>query len=251
MRFTRRRTTNPVLPALLVTTAVMAALIAFSPGAQFTALRGVLGWDQERLGDAPDVPRGEGSFAFSRTQSDGREPVGYNPCDRVELVVNPEGAPPDYEILLDTAIRRTNAATGLQLELVGTTDDRDFERRFAGPSQTAPPVLVAWAGEQEFAKLADDVAGAAGSTAVKVAPGRLGYVTGVVVLDREAFATYTANPVGQRYAQAVVDHEFGHLVGLGHVKDRDELMHGDNVGVTSYGPGDREGLARLGSMDCW
>ncbi len=249
MRFSRRRTTNPVLPALLVTTVVMAALVAFSPGAQFSALRGVLGWDQDRLGEAPDVPRGQGSFEFSRTQRGG-EPVGYNPCDPVRLVVNPEGAPAGYEVLLDTAIRRTSAATGLQLELVGTTDDRDFERHLGGPSQT-PPVLVAWASEQEFPELADDVAGAAGSTAVKVAPGRLGYVTGVVVLDREAFATYATNPMGQRYAQAVLDHEFGHLVGLSHVQDRGELMHGENVGVTSYGPGDREGLARLGSIDCW
>lgn len=250
MRFFRRGPTNPVLPALLVTTVVMAALVAFAPGAEFSALRGVLGWDQERLGSVPDVPRGQGSFTFSRTQSDGKEPVGYNPCDPVRIEVNPDGAPAGYEVLLDTAIRRTNAATGLRLELVGTTDDRDFERRFTGPDRTPPPVLVAWADEQEFEELTDDVAGAAGSTAIKVAPGRLGYVTGVMVLDRDEFAAY-GDPVGQRYAQAIVDHEFGHLVGLSHVKDRGELMHGENVGVTSYGPGDREGLARLGSIDCW
>ena len=50
--------------------------------------------------------------------------------------------------------------------------------------------------------------------------------------------------------QAIVDHEFGHVVGLDHVHDPRELMNEDNVGLTTYGPGDREGLARLGAIDC-
>ena len=39
-------------------------------------------------------------------------------------------------------------------------------------------------------------------------------------------------------------------MGLGHVEDEGELMHVENVGLTTFGPGDREGLARLGSIPC-
>ena len=47
-----------------------------------------------------------------------------------------------------------------------------------------------------------------------------------------------------------MDHEFGHLVGLGHVDDPDEIMNKHGVRVSTYGPGDLEGLARIGSIDC-
>ena len=50
--------------------------------------------------------------------------------------------------------------------------------------------------------------------------------------------------------QAIVDHEFGHVVGLDHVSDPGELMYQSNVGMTDYGPGDLEGMARLGSIPC-
>ena len=46
-----------------------------------------------------------------------------------------------------------------------------------------------------------------------------------------------------------MDHEFGHVVGLDHVDDPAELIQ-YNMGVTAYGPGDLEGMARLGSIPC-
>lgn len=251
MRLRLRRTTGATLPALLVTALVLFGAIALSPTAEFTALRGVLGLGQERLGEAPDVPRGEGQFRFTQTQPGSDEPVGYNPCRPIRIEVNPEGAPPGADELIDTSIRRTAAATGLQIEVVGETTDRDFARRHDGRLTRARPVLLAWAAEDEMPELEGDIAGVAGSTAVEVGPRRLGYVTGVVVLDASAFAAFAADPIGQNYGQAILDHEFGHLVGLIHVSSRRELMHGENVGVTSYGAGDREGLARLGGIDCW
>ena len=74
------------------------------------------------------------------------------------------------------------------------------------------------------------------------------YVTGMVVLDRAVFDSF--GPFEQASAQAIVDHEFGHLVGLGHVDDGGELMYDKNLRVTTYGPGDLEGLARLGNVSC-
>ena len=71
----------------------------------------------------------------------------------------------------------------------------------------------------------------------------------MVALDRFDFVDYDMSR-DQPYAQAILDHEFGHLVGLDHVHDKDELMNEENLGLTSYGPGDLEGLARLGDIAC-
>ncbi|HEY0889152.1 MAG TPA: matrixin family metalloprotease [Nocardioides sp.] len=59
--------------------------------------------------------------------------------------------------------------------------------------------------------------------------------------------TATGNPAA---AQAVVMHELGHVLGLDHVPDPGELMHDENTGRVDFGPGDLEGLARLGATEC-
>ena len=52
---------------------------------------------------------------------------------------------------------------------------------------------------------------------------------------------------GENY---VITWAIGHLVGLAHVRDPGELMSATNEGQLRYGPGDLEGLARLGSIKC-
>jgi hypothetical protein len=80
--------------------------------------------------------------------------------------------------------------------------------------------------------------------------GRFRYVTGGVTLDRAVFQELSKSADGRREARAIVLHEFGHLVGLAHVKDPDELMNGENLGLLDFGPGDLAGLARVGSTPC-
>ena len=58
-------------------------------------------------------------------------------------------------------------------------------------------------------------------------------------------------PNGWASARAVVLHELGHLVGLGHVDAAGELMQPQGgPEITDWGPGDREGLAALGGSEC-
>lgn len=46
-------------------------------------------------------------------------------------------------------------------------------------------------------------------------------------------------------------HELGHLVGLDHTADRHEMVFSESdYEVTDYGPGDRRGLALLGTQGC-
>jgi hypothetical protein len=105
-----------------------------------------------------------------------------------------------------------------------------------------------WATAGEVPDLRGKVAGIGGSAPAEDTTGRMRYVTGRVVLDADTFDRFT--PRERPLAQAIVDHEFGHLVGLGHVDDPGELMFRHNVGRTTYGPGDRRGLADLGSIPC-
>lgn len=242
----RKQGRGALLPGLLISALILGCVIALSPDENMRTLRRLAGLDG-RLGDLPFLADGDGSYAFALTQRGSKEPVTYDPCRTIEVVVNPEGAPDNYDELVDTAIARTSEATGFQFERVGTTDDRDFTRR-QGALGSRPPVLVAWADEDEVPELAGDVAGIGGSTATDFGTGRMRYVSGIVVLDSDVFDDFTT--AEEPYAQAIVDHEFGHLVGLDHVDDRGELMNAENFGVTEYGPGDLEGLARLGRVDC-
>jgi hypothetical protein len=135
-------------------------------------------------------------------------------------------------------------ASGLRFELVGTTDSRRFFDSRA--SWDRGPSVVGWSTEDEYDELDGDVAGVGGSTMVELA-GRRRLTTGAVVLDIEVFEELLRTGRDDD-AQAIVDHEFGHLVGLDHVDDRGELMHRENTGRTTWGIGDREGLARLGHV---
>jgi hypothetical protein len=229
---------------VLVTSVVVFMFVVIAPTAEMQDLRRLVGLGGERLDAAPVVPDGPGSYRFMQTQPQSDEPVGYDPCRAIEVEVNPEGAPEGYDLLVDTAIEHTSGATGLRFERVGLTDRRPPKLTTA----RRQPVLVAWATSDEVPELAGDVAGIGGSTAVERGFRDRSYVTGQVVLDADVFDDLSED--GYAAAQAIVDHEFGHLVGLDHVDDPRELMNPDNIGLTTYGAGDLKGLARLGSIPC-
>jgi predicted Zn-dependent protease len=48
----------------------------------------------------------------------------------------------------------------------------------------------------------------------------------------------------------ILAHELGHVLGLDHVDDVDELMNAEYSGQSGFGPGDREGLRRLYDLPC-
>lgn len=240
----RRRTVGPALPGLLISALLVGGAIAVSPDDNSTQVRRLLGFDEERLGTVPTVTEGVGTYAFMQTQRGSDAPVGYSPCRPVEVAVNPEGAPANHDALVDTGLARVSAATGLKFVRIGTTDARPS---VGTVTPRRRPVLIAWATPEEVPELAGDVAGIGGSLAIGQ-PGRMRYVTGSVVLHRDYFASLGLTDT--RIAQAVVDHELGHLVGLGHVDDPGELMYEDSLQRLTFGPGDREGLARLGSISC-
>lgn len=233
---------------LAATAAMLAAVVVWHPAEQLDPVRRAVGLGPERQLPAPSVVERGGTFTWAMTQPGSSEPVGWDPCQEIRYRINPAGGPPGGDELIERALDRASAATGLAFADEGETDDRPFPggvKLFGRPD----PVVIGWADAGEYADLAGTVAGVGGAVAERDTGGRLRFVSGGVVLDVEAF---TATSVAQqpRVMEAIVLHEVAHVVGLGHVSEPMELMYADNTGQVELGPGDREGLARLGSLPC-
>lgn len=233
--------------SLLIALVLATLAVLFNPTSTGERLRSVLGLGQDLTFTITDVDPGEG-YAFAMLQPDRRGPVTWG-CREIGYTVNPDGAPADYRKVLASAIADIEQASGLTFRYAGTTDDRTFEGR-SGLFGSAPPVLVAWATPDEVPDLAGDVAGVGGSEAVATGVDRMTFVTGMVALDRDAFADLSARPHGADVQRAVVEHELGHVVGLGHVEDPGQLMYPETTSRTTLGSGDLAGLAAVGTGSC-
>ena len=233
--------------------ALLVAVVLLHPADRFDGVRRLAGLGPERLLPAPTVVDRGGQYTFIRTQPGSDEPVGWDPCEPIRYAVNPDGQPAGGAALVERAMDRTSAATGLVFEDVGETDRRPFAGHtelFSGlPFTSDARVVVGWGGAGEFPELGGDVAGLGGTTTREQSSGRLTYVTGGIVLDVDAFTpeVIASNP---RVMEAIVVHEVAHVVGLGHVAEPMEMMFDSSRGQVDYGPGDLEGLARLGSLPC-
>ena len=234
-----RRRGSFVVAAFAVLAAGLGAMVLVAAG-------------DERLAAAPAVTPGTGSYAFMQEQHG--EPVTYNPCEPIRYVVNDELAPDGGTALLTEALETVSDATGLVFESLGRTDERpdpDRPARDVLRYGTAPsPVLIAWATPEQVPDLAGSVVGVGGSNAEGVSGSPMRYVSGIVYLDAAEFSGILRRADGEAQVRAIIVHELGHLVGLDHVDDPHELMYAENVGTTQLGPGDRQGLAALGSGSC-
>ena len=192
--------------------------------------------------DGQDGAPGSGGvgYTFARVQPDGTSPVTW-PCEgTIPVEVNPQGAPRDYEALIDSALARVNAASGFRFEVVGETSERDFLERGRGP------VLLGFTDATEVELLAGDAAGFGGSTSVQeTSGGPFTAVGGVVALDTDVVTDDSLES-----AEVILLHELAHVLGLGHTDVPGELMRARSTGQRDFGPGDLAGLAQLRASAC-
>lgn len=180
----------------------------------------------------------------------GGTPVRYSPCRRLAVVVNPAGAPPGTVATVTEAVAEISAATGLSLRVSGTSRERySSKRRPYQPDRYGErwaPILVSFAGSGAVPEFDGDAVGFGGSLSLDPVVGDASYVTGSVVLDRDFFA----DAANRGFLHEAVLHEMGHVVGLDHVSDQEQIMWSGGLHGAGLGAGDRAGLARLGRGPC-
>ena len=138
------------------------------------------------IGRAPLLPSSDEPFTFVATQTNGSDPVAYDPCRPIHIVINRRTAPAEGDALFREALGRVSEATGLRFVIDGSTAEAPKQDRLPYQPERYPgqwaPVLVAWSDPVESSDLAGDIAGKGGSSWLELPRGAV-YVSGVVVLD--------------------------------------------------------------------
>jgi len=208
-----------------------------------------------------EMPDSEGSYRFIGEAAGA--PIRWNPCEPVRYEVNLANAPEGALAVVHEAFDRTAEVTGIEFRFEGTTTRTPEEQAddYFLSHLTDPvvwlPVLVAWLPREEFRaqfeRLGSDRHALAVANSIR---GELEtadqYTSGAIVVDAEA---RMSDDFDGRYSLGMVMmHEAGHLMGLGHVKDPAEVMFSDRSTypqpIEEWGPGDTEGLQRLGTGGC-
>lgn len=203
----------------------------------------------------PPTQRTKVDGSFKLLERVGSGSVRWDPCETITYAVNTRGATSPVRADLNEALRRVSRATGIEFRSIGTTNEtfiRAYRRmRYAGVIRKAALILI-WVDHDDYRgtvrRLHDPRPSIAfAKTMVGLFENQDQYFGGIVVMDADATPS---RGFGSRYAHgSVLLHELGHIMGLDHVKDADQLMDSGrhaHLGLRDFGRGDLEGLRRLG-----
>jgi len=207
-----------------------------------------------RLGTPAIAPGGQGGYTFLLSHRDG-SPVTFDPCRPIHVVVRPDNEPAGGRELLLAALAEVSAATGLQFLDDGVTDEPPGRARAAYQPERYgdrwAPVLITWSTTAESPDLAGGILGRAGPDPFGRDQDDQRFVTGSAVFNGPALGAQLSQGEDDK-ARAVLLHELGHLVGLGHVTDPYQVMFDTNAyPLAAYRAGDLRGLEKLGLGRCF
>ena len=204
---------------------------------------------------ASPAARAKVDGAFKFLERVGGAPVRWNPCETISYAVNTDGATSSIKPDLHEALARVTRATQIEFVSVGTTEEtflRAYQRmRYRGVIRKAELIII-WVDHGDYQEILRRLHDPRPSIAfAKTMAGLYAdqdqYFGGIIVMDAEATSQ---RGFGHSYAHgSVLLHELGHIMGLDHVKDPDQLMYSGrhpNYGLQDFGAGDLEGLRRIG-----
>jgi hypothetical protein len=186
-------------------------------------------------------PIGSRAYSFVSSMS-GR----WNACAPIRYAVNPARMRKRGRADLRHALAEVSAATGLRFADAGTTSYFPQPGRFPDLPDGVD-IVVGWASAKKVPGLAGSTVGIGGS--MTDSDGRRS--AGAVVIDTET--QYRRPPAeARRMWRDVMLHEVGHVIGLGHVNDRTQIMYPTVGGGRGRYPGlfqkgDLTGLVKLGA----
>jgi hypothetical protein len=197
----------------------------------------------------PGVP-----FRFNALQDDGRTGVAWSPCRPIHYVVRTRNQPAWGATALRTALAEVSKATGLRFVYDGTTTEGSrTARTLYQPKRYGDrwaPVVIAWSAPKETKVLRGDVAGVTNVYWWQYGDEPASLVSGAVQLDTPDLVRLQRG-LGTSVARGVILHELGHLVGLGHVKDKRQNMYPEiSPRNVRFASGDLAGLSLLGQGPC-
>jgi hypothetical protein len=198
-------------------------------------------------GTTPTPPAAPSTdYRIARTDPDGSI-VRWNPCRPVRYVVNLQSAPAFAVAELQAAAAEIERASGIDLVYAGTTTERPVGRKLRDLTRYGTgysPVLVSFASALEFPFDAPSASGFGTGWTAYDSSGHRQYVSGMVVLRPGGWTagTTTANPL-----RIMLQHELGHVMGLGHAPSTREIMGtGGNGTMRTWGAGDLVGFQKVG-----
>lgn len=195
-----------------------------------------------------------GTSGYSFTTKDAGQPVLHDPCRVITWRLSTHELPEGAEQLVRDAVASIETHTGLKWE------EGDTSPYPANPDHS---VLTQVDGRWEYAPveigftraggkgLGGDTVGVGGTFVTPGAWGDQQYLrSGVVLIDKDAINAKEGTEEFNQALTTVLLHELGHVVGLDHVADADQVMFAAFLPHATWGEGDLAGLAAAGRGTC-